>query len=328
MVERPLARKSVWVTMKTSNGNSGSARQGKTPLTFHWHVESADVGLPLSEYLSRQLQVPPAQAVDLIDFGSVQVQGRQERDSSRPLALQQDVIVHLPWLGVCRHYEINPQRILYQDPFVLAYDKESGVPSQQTPADAYNNLYAAVIRYLRGSNPHPYVALHHRLDRETSGVMIFALDRSINSRLGKAFEQKEVTKDYLAWVQGNPSEDSWVVAEDIGRRAGRYITCPRGAGKLAATVFRVLCREDRRSLVWACPRTGRTHQIRLHLQWCGHSVIGDRLYGGPPASRLYLHAYRLQLKHPQTQAAIQVVAPVPADWPLGSCLEISLSSMA
>jgi 23S rRNA pseudouridine1911/1915/1917 synthase len=315
---------SAWATMKISDAGSRATRQGMTPLTFHWRAEPSDVGLSLVEYLARQLQVAPAQAADLIDFGSVQIQGRQERDPARLLASDQEVTVHVPWLGVRRHYEIQPQRILYQDRFLLAYNKEPGIPSQQTPADAYNNLHAAIIRFLQGSNRHPYVALHHRLDRETSGVLVFALDRAVNGKLGTAFEQREVTKDYLAWIKGCPREESWVVAQDIGRRAGRYVACPTSTGKPAETVFRVLSRENDRSLVWACPRTGRTHQIRLHLQWCGHPVIGDRLYGGPPAPRLYLHAYRLQLKHPRTEAALHLVAPVPAEWPGRNSLPVDL----
>jgi 23S rRNA pseudouridine1911/1915/1917 synthase len=301
--------------MMTSNGKPRPVWQPNTPLSFSWPVEPTEVGLSLTDYLVAKLHLPPAQVVDLIDFGSVQVDGRQVRDPQHRLAAPQSITVHLPWLGVARHYQINPHRIVFQDAFLLAYDKEPGIPSQQTPADGYNNLYAAVIRYLEPLTAHPYVALHHRLDRETSGVMVLALDRAVNVRLGRAFEQKEVSKDYLAWVKGSPAADSWEVREDIGRSAGRYRTCQRDSGKAAETAFQVYCRETDRALVWARPRTGRTHQIRLHLQWCGHPVIGDRLYGGPPAPRLFLHAYRLALTHPMTRSSLVLVAPVPTDWP-------------
>ncbi len=311
--------------MTISSQTPQPVRQGKAPLTFHWRVESVEVGLSLAAFLSRKLPTPREEAADLIDFGSVQVDGRQERSPSRSLRLRQEITVHLPWLGVRRHYEIDPQRILYADPFVMAYNKESGIPSQQTPADAYNNVHAAVLRHQQHHHSHPYVALHHRLDRETSGVLIFALNKSVNTNLGGAFERKEVIKDYLAWVKGCPVEETWEVVEDIGRVSGRYVTCARGTGKAAATAFQVVTREAQRSLVWARPRTGRTHQIRLHLRWCGHPVLGDRLYGGPPAPRLYLHAYRLQLEHPQTHALLKIVAPVPEDWPEGPELMVPWS---
>ncbi len=137
----------------------------------------------------------------------------------------------------------------------------------------------------------------------------------MNARLGNAFQQRNVYKDYLAWIKGSPKDEFWGVCEDIGRSAGRYVTCPRGTGKSAETVFRVCRCDGDRTLVWAQPRTGRTHQIRLHLQWCGHPIIGDRLYGGPPASRLFLHAFRLRLIHPVTHSSLVLVAPVPPDWP-------------
>jgi 23S rRNA pseudouridine1911/1915/1917 synthase len=269
----------------------------------------------LADFLMDKLKLPMDQVIDLIDFGSVQIDGRQHRNPLGALAVDQQITVHLPWLGVHRSYEISSQRILYQDPYLLAYDKEAGIPSQQTPADGYNNLFAAAVRFLAATSSKPYVAMHHRLDRETSGVMVFALDRAVNARLGSAFEHRQVFKDYLAWVRGSPPKDFWVVSEDIGRSAGRYVCCPRGTGKSAETAFHVCRRESDRTLVWAQPRTGRTHQIRLHSQWCGYPIIGDRLYGGPPAARLFLHAFRLSLIHPLTQSPLLLVAPVPPDWP-------------
>jgi 23S rRNA pseudouridine1911/1915/1917 synthase len=301
--------------MTTSRKYLKPVRQPKTPLSFCWQVRASEKAHLLADFLMDKLKLPLDQVMDLIDFGSVQIDGRQFRDPQGSLAADQQITVHLPWLGVHRSYEISPQRILYRDSYLLAYNKEAGIPSQQTPADGYNNLFAAVVRFLAATSAKPYVALHHRLDRETSGVMIFALDRAVNARLGSAFQQRHVSKDYLAWIKGSPADDCWVVSDDIGRRAGRYVTCPRGTGKSAETVFRVYRRESDRTLVWAQPLTGRTHQIRLHLQWCGHPIIGDRLYGGPPASRLCLHAFRLSLIHPVTKSHLMVVAPVPCGWP-------------
>jgi 23S rRNA pseudouridine1911/1915/1917 synthase len=301
--------------MMTSKRKPKPVRQPKAPLSFCWRVQASEAAHQLADFLMSKLKLPLDQVTDLIDFGSVQIDGRQIRNPQDALAVDQQITVYLPWLGVHRSYEISTQRILYRDPYLLAYDKEAGIPSQQTPADGYNNLFAAVVRFLAGTSPKPYVALHHRLDRGTSGVMIFALDRAVNARLGSAFQQRRVSKDYLAWIKGIPKDDLWLVSEDIGRSAGRYVTCPRGTGKSAETAFRVCRRESDRTLVWAQPRTGRTHQIRLHLQWCGHPIIGDRLYGGPPASHLFLHAFRLRFLHPMIQSPLVLVAPVPDDWP-------------
>lgn len=259
--------------------------------------------------------MPSDQAWDLIDFGSIQVNGLQERNPGRPLHPGDFVQVFWPRNGTKRFYEIRPENILYRDREIFAYNKESSIPSQQTPSDAYNNLYAAVYRHLIAEGvSNPYVALHHRLDKETSGVMIFALDRSANRRLGAGFEQKKIKKEYLAWVMGSPPRDAWVSREDISRVGGRYVACARGQGKPAETAFRVIHATADRTLVLARPLTGRTHQIRLHLVAAGHPVVGDRLYGGPAAPRLYLHAHRLTFSHPATGAHLILTAPLPPDW--------------
>lgn len=277
----------------------------------------------MGDLLSQQLLISPAAAGDLIDFGSVYLDGRLERDRQRRLAGGEQVTINWPRGGVRRFYQIDPARILYRDRFLLAYNKEPGIPSQQVPADAYNNIYAAVQRFLEsGSAKPPYVALHHRLDRETSGVMLFVVDRSINRRLSDAFKAHTVIKDYLVWVAGNPAADRWTAADDINRKNGRHTTVPRGQGKPAETVFQVLAREPEQTLLWARPKTGRTHQIRLHLAAAGHPVLGDRLYGKTPAARLYLHAYRLRLDHPATGAPLLLTAPIPQDWPPPHTLDL------
>lgn len=287
-----------------------------SPSYLRWEVNANEKGASLGQHIARELLISDDEAEDLIDFGAVHVGGHPERDSTRSLRGSEDIRVYLPWQGPRRFYEVDPQRILYEDSSLLAYNKEAGIPSQQTPSDAYNNLYAALYRHLkRGGNGAPYVALHHRLDRETSGVMVFALDPSVNGRLGSAFQHHKVKKDYLAWVAGEPEADEWVSSEDITRKEGRYRACPKGQGKRAETYFHVLRREEGRTLLLACPRTGRTHQIRLHLEASGYPILGDRLYGKRSTERLRLHAYRLRLPHPVTSAELDLRAPLPAEWP-------------
>ena len=284
--------------------------------SISWKVETACRGMALADHVAEHLLIASEEASDLIDFGSIQIESRQERNPRRKLEGSEEIRVYWPRKGTRRFYEVDPGRILFRDASLLAYDKEAGVPSQQTPSDGYNNLFAALFRFLEGEGcPDPYVALHHRLDRETSGVMIFAVHRSVNARLGRTFQQHRVVKDYLAWVSGNPSRDRWVSSQDIGRTKGRYCVFPKGRGKSAETAFQVLLKAEDRSLLLARPTTGRTHQIRLHLAAAGHPVLGDRLYGGKPANRLYLHAYRLTLPHPLTHSRLTLTAQIPADWP-------------
>lgn len=301
--------------LRTTTFKSKETRKLNELSDLKWRVEPSCKGILLADHLAERLLISPAEASDLTDFGSVHIDGRQQRNPQKKLRGDEEIQIHWPRHGVRRFYEVDPERILYRDRFLLAYDKKTGIPSQQIPADAYNNLFAALFRFLERLMPEPYVALHHRLDRETSGVMLFAIDRSANRKLGKAFQNHQVSKDYLAWVGGCPERDEWVAVDDIGRQAGRCLTTPRGRGKFAETAFRVLLREKDRSLLWARPKTGRTHQIRLHAAASGHSVIGDRLYGNISAERLYLHAYRMSLTHPISGAQLVLTAPIPPDWP-------------
>ncbi len=302
--------------MKGTKGLGPRRGEDLVPDMHSWVVPSGAAGFQLAEEAARELRMSLDQAVDLIDFGSVQVNERQERNPRRRLDPGDRLRVFWPRGGVERRYEIRPELILYRDRTLLAYNKESSIPSQQTPSDAYNNLHAAVSRYLASEgNLKPYVALHHRLDRGTSGVMLFSLDPSVNRRLGMAFEQRRVRKEYLVWVAGRPQAEQWVCRQDIGREGGRYAVRPRGSGKPAETAFRVLLAWEDRALLLAQPLTGRTHQIRLHLAACGHPILGDLRYGAVEAPRLCLHAYRLALDHPVTGAPLVLRAGLPPDWP-------------
>ena len=310
--------------MMISRKRARRERPPQNHLSAHqWTVDSSAKGASLADHLADRLLISSGEASDLIDFGSVHIGGRRERNPARKLSGMEAISVFWPRHGTERAYEIDPARILYRDDVLLAYDKEAGIPSQQTPSDAHNNLFAGLYRYIEKEiKSAAYVAIHHRLDRDTSGVMVFALDRSANPFLGKAFEEHKVIKDYLAWVDGQPSQTRWVADDDIGRKNSRYCVFPKGQGKPAETTFGLLHREEDRALLWARPRTGRTHQIRLHLSAGGHPVIGDRLYGGSGADRLYLHAYRLRLPHPATGSELVLTAPIPEYWPLPHSIAI------
>lgn len=305
---------------------TGASRKGLDLPALSDHLLRPDPsteGLSIAEYLSGELLVAKDLAADVIDFGSVQIEGRRERNPEAIVRVGSEVRVCWPRGGPRRHYEVDPRRIVSRDQYILAYDKEAGVPSQQTPSDAYNNLFAALRRHLEtGSPTGRYIALHHRLDRETSGIMLFAVDREANGKLDMAFQQHRVRKEYLAWIAGNPNRDRWVSSEDIGRKGGRYCTVPKGTGKSAETSFEVLHRDGDRTLLRARPRTGRTHQIRLHLAALGTPVLGDLPHGGPRAKRLYLHAFRLTLPHPATGSRLALVAPVPSAWDIPEHLDL------
>ncbi len=182
---------------------------------------------------------------------------------------------------------------LYKDNWLLVVDKPSGLPTQ-SPRGGGDNLYD------RLSEAHPYVGMHHRLDTSASGALLFSLDREANPGLAEAFREHRIHRHYRVVVLGDPG-------------AGGQWTTPV-EGKTASTNWRRLGRQGGFSLLEVALETGRTHQIRIQAVEAGHPVIGDRQHGGAAArlwSRLALHAFRLDLKHPVTGKPLGVVSPIP-----------------
>ena len=190
--------------------------------------------------------------------------------------------------------------VLYADPWLLALLKPSGLLSQPGlgPELADSLISRAQERW-------PEVRLVHRLDRDTSGLILLARDATTHRALSAAFAERRVRKTYLAVVQGLPADRGGVINQPLARiatRPPRYGVVPlEQGGKPALTRWRVLRRFEGSSLLLLQPRTGRSHQLRVHLTDLGHPVLGDPLYGEPAAApRLQLHAAGLQLLHPAT----------------------------
>ena len=207
--------------------------------------------------------------------------------------------------------------LIHADPWLLALLKPSGLLSQPGlgPELADSLLSRAQGRW-------PEARLVHRLDRDTSGLILLARDAGTHRALSTAFAERRVHKTYLAWVAGVPPARGGVIdlpLARVGTRPPRYGVVPLdGGGKPALTRWRLLRGGPRASLLLLQPHTGRSHQLRVHLAAQGHPVLGDPLYGDPTASpRLQLHAAGLRFRHPVTGEALRLRAPVPAG-PFGS----------
>ncbi|HEY7215995.1 MAG TPA: pseudouridine synthase [Thermoanaerobaculia bacterium] len=200
--------------------------------------------------------------------------------------------------------------ILYRDGFLLAVNKPSGIAVHRGAAqDRIVALQSA--RDLAGRRVFPV----HRLDRSTSGALLFALDSGTARRMQERFAAGEVVKLYLALVRGLPPE-AGVIDHPVPRASG-------GPRVPAVTEFRRLALFERYALVEARPLTGRLHQIRRHFKHLSHPVIGDVRYGKGEHNRLFrerfglhrlaLHAVELAFEHPETGERLRIVAPVPED---------------
>ena len=207
-------------------------------------------------------------------------------------------------------FEVTETSVLYEDENLIFIDKPAFFPVEQTITGNRANLHDAVVDYLWKKNPSlrnpPYVGIMHRLDRTTSGVIVFTKTRSVNNAVSELFQSHNLTKEYLAVVEdkGKLKEgDSFSVEMFMGRitgksQQGKWGQLPESrGGQFSRTDFRVLRTltiEKRSCLLIQCSlHTGRTHQIRVHLSSQGLPILGDELYGGKAAKRLYLHASHL-----------------------------------
>ncbi len=155
--------------------------------------------------------------------------------------------------------------------------------------------------------------LVHRLDRETSGVMLIAKNQEFQEAMVELFASRQVNKTYHSIACGLIPDDNGTIDVPIGRVAGGKIKAS-DVGREAITDYHVLERKNRFTYVELFPRTGRTNQLRVHLSWLGYPVLGDWLYKGATAERLMLHARRLEFKHPLNDRSMKFEAPVPTDF--------------
>ncbi|MCA9656369.1 MAG: RluA family pseudouridine synthase [Myxococcales bacterium] len=216
--------------------------------------------------------------------------------------------------------ELTARRILYEDADVLLVDKPPGLVSHATVDPRRDHLVAALRRLLRARDGEAgHLGLVHRLDRDTSGVVLLSRRAEHDATLGAAFAEHRIEKVYLAIVRaaGGASFPAGTIEQRAplapGRGPGGRTLVVRAGGKPSRTELRARLSEGELVLVEARPRTGRTHQIRVHLAELGFPILGDALYGGaePDVKRLLLHAWCLGLPHPRTGEPLRVVAPPP-----------------
>lgn len=212
----------------------------------------------------------------------------------------------------------SPLPILFEDEHMVAVNKPAGLLSVALPQRSDANLADLVARRARTRGEHAHAV--HRLDRETSGVVVFAKSDAAKAALDDAFRGRAVHKHYLALVHGRPRPAEGTIRSFI-RDQGAHATssrAPMPGGKSAITHYRVLEQFAEAALVACEPETGRFNQIRLHFVDRGHPLVGERKYAVASRfplrfKRFVLHARRLELPHPITRAPLVIDAPLPHD---------------
>lgn len=255
----------------------------------------------------------------LVKSGQVTVNGRTSKPSYR-VEIGDEVVVHVP---AEVPPEIAPEQVpldvIYEDEHLLALNKPAGMVVHPAYGHESGTLVNAVLARcpetlnVGGADR---AGIVHRLDKDTSGLILVAKDEATHTALQRQFKRRQVLKTYLALVQDHPSPRHGLIDAPIGRdkRHRKRMSVTR-TGRPARTTYRVVELFDEYSLVELQPETGRTHQIRVHLAWLGYPVVGDPVYGYRKQpllkSRHFLHAHKLELTHPITGAPLSLMAPLP-----------------
>jgi len=273
-----------------------------------------------------------ARVQEWIKDGGVRLAGRTERRPSTAVEAGQEIeLVDVPRSRVRAGGPAGVElALVYDDEHLAVIDKPAGQLTHPTTVVTGGTVSElAVARF--GPLPTPQgddrPGIVHRLDADTSGLLVIAKTDAAATPLIEAFRERTVEKRYLALVHGDPRFDSDWITAPIGRssqRSDRMHILPHGEGREAETFYRVIERFGRFALLECRPATGRTHQIRVHLASIEHPIVGDRVYPGrarapipkdsPPLERHLLHAAGLRFAHPVTGAELDFESPVPPDF--------------
>jgi 23S rRNA pseudouridine1911/1915/1917 synthase len=211
--------------------------------------------------------------------------------------------------------------VVYEDADLLVVDKPPGLVTHPAPSHRGPTLAGALRGRIAGGPDPERAGIVHRLDRDSSGLLVLTKTDEAHAALSKQLRRREVRREYLALVEGRPEAESGTIEAPIGRdRARRTVVSTRSdRPRQAVTRFEVIERLPRTALLRVQLETGRTHQIRAHLAAIGHPVCGDPQYGGRASGRRmglerqFLHAEKLRFRHPRTREIVQCESKPPVD---------------
>jgi 23S rRNA pseudouridine1911/1915/1917 synthase len=287
---------------------------------YKWRVKRSEHGVTLENFIYKQLgDWSHKQVKDAIDKKRAFVNGKNVFISKWNLK-RNDLVIFAPAQNdLPENRQIGSRYkfvdVLYEDTYIILANKPAFVD--------HESLAGTVQEYLKRKNKEksfPYVGQLHRLDKETSGVMVFTKKKIANT-LADQFRSHTIRKVYLALVEGQVNQEQGQIKKAIEK--GHFdegkkvrIAEDEAEGKKAETHYRVVERYEKVTLLHVEIKTGRTHQIRIHMADIGHPLVGDKLYGkqgGLPFKRQALHAEMLEFFHPITNKKTKITAPLPKD---------------
>jgi len=256
---------------------------------------------------------------DLIKSGNITVDGSKTKSSYR-VSAGEKIEIDIPEGFNSKRLvpQDIPLDVVYEDSYLIGINKPSSLVVHPGPGHEKGTLANGLIyRYEKLPDlPDPErPGIVHRLDKGTSGIIVVARTDEIYLELKDQFKNREVEKEYLAIVDGHFDEKEGLIDAPVGRSAKDKTKMKvKMGGKESRTQFSVIEEFENYTLLRIKPVTGRTHQIRVHMDYINHRILGDSYYGGPPAERLMLHARRLTIRHPVEGTELTLEAPVPDEF--------------
>jgi len=249
----------------------------------------------------------------LLNDQQIRVDGEVITWYNHPLSPGQEVIVGWDKTPPTKQYP--GIKILFEDPYLIVIEKNTGVLSISTEKVKDQTAYSILSRHVKEQNPSNRIFIVHRIDRETSGVMIFAKSEEIQAKLQENWNDTILERTYLAVVEGEIDRPKGTIVSYLHESIALIVYSSKKSteGQKAITHYKVIKKNAKFSLLEVNLETGRKNQIRVHMQDIKHSVIGDKKYGSTinPISRLGLHAQVLAFTHPITKAPMRFETPIP-----------------
>jgi len=298
---------------------------------YKFITDVQDVGERLDKFLANKLDMVSRSFIhNLIIANHALVNGKKTKPGYF-LKIGDNILITIPKHQDTANLELKPENmsldILYEDDNIIVINKPAGIivhPAQGVVSGTVVNFLLYHCKTLSDLNGTMRPGIIHRLDKDTSGVLIAAKNNSAHANLAEQFKNRKVKKTYMAVVRGVILQDEGEIDRPIGRCVSHRtkMAISYVGGKRALTKFNVIERYHKDTLINAHPRTGRTHQIRVHMAYLGYPIVGDKTYGESKGlgsnmdsliDRQALHAYRISFSHPISNEVVEFTTPLADD---------------